>query len=44
LDLSDSIRVRIPKIWNFLQLASLNQIFYDSDNPDLKLNCIFRML
>jgi hypothetical protein len=42
LDLDENLRIRIPKIWKYLHLESLNKELFNSKNPDLKINCIYK--
>jgi hypothetical protein len=34
------LRVRLPKIWQFLHLEALNEVLYDSYNKDIKIRCV----
>lgn len=33
IDLDDPMRVRVPKIWQNLQLYALNKVYFDSKEP-----------
>jgi hypothetical protein len=38
--LDENLRVRLPKLWQFIHLQALNKVFYDSGNPKIKIRCV----
>lgn len=41
LEVDNDFRLRAPRIWQILHSKATNQVYYDSNNPGLKLASIY---